>query len=125
MTLRGEYSWLSFLRNIDGSCDTSAQRQWWREQVIETKRKIRKLTRKNNDDRRVVKHYDDGSFIELIKLPDYITDMEMAKDWFDENEKREYIPSPYDCTGQAFTEWCKIFQRNGRFMAYHSIGLDL
>ena len=38
---------------------------------------------------------------------------------------RPYYPSAYDCTGQAFTSWYKVFVRGGRFWAYHHVSVDV
>lgn len=38
---------------------------------------------------------------------------------------RHYYPSAYDCTGQAFTSWYKVFVRGGRFWAYHRVSVDV
>ena len=34
-------------------------------------------------------------------------------------------PSQYDCTGQMFTVFYKLFKRNGRWMAYHHFAMDV
>ena len=39
--------------------------------------------------------------------------------------RRHYYPSAYDCTGQAFTSWYKVFARGGRFWAYHRVSVDV
>lgn len=33
--------------------------------------------------------------------------------------------SQYDCTGQMFTVFYKLFKRNGRWMAYHHFAMDV
>ena len=38
---------------------------------------------------------------------------------------RDCAPSPYDCTGQMFTAFYKLFKRNGRWMAYHHFAMDV
>lgn len=72
----------------------------------------------------VVKDYGDGSAIILQELPETIQTPEEADEYFRENLYMECRPSMYDCTGQLFTHWYKIFRRRGRFMVYHSVGCD-
>lgn len=33
--------------------------------------------------------------------------------------------SPYDCTGQEFTNWFYLFRRRGHWFAYHSVSRDV
>ena len=48
-----------------------------------------------------------------------------ADAYFMGNLYRESYPSAYDCTGQIFTTWYKIFRRGGRFWAYHATAMDV
>ena len=95
------------------------------ENIIKIKRALREFTHKPLSEERVVK--DDGidGCIVLFPLPDRIKTPEGAHDYFMDTEYRECVPSIYDCTGQAFTSWFKIVQRQGRFWAYHSICFDV
>ena len=76
-------------------------------------------------ERRVVR--DDGidGFVELVTLPDGIDDVERAEKFFNEYVYMECRPSMYDCTGQFFTSWYKLFKRGDRFFAYHSVACDV
>jgi len=76
------------------------------------------------NDRRVIHDYGIDGAIVLIPLPKNLTTEGMAREYFEENEYMDRPNSPYDCTGEIFTEWYKIIERNGRFYAYHSIGRD-
>lgn len=38
---------------------------------------------------------------------------------------RDCVPSQYDCTGQMFTIFYRLFKRNGRWMAYHHFAMDV
>ena len=89
------------------------------------KRDIRKYTHRPLPDRRII--HEDGidGYTALIELPEEITDLESAEEWFEYNERRECAPSIYDCTGQAFTFWHKIIKRRGRFFCYHHICFDV
>lgn len=95
-----------------------------KEKIAEQKREIRKFHKKSSD-RRLVK--DDGidGYVLLIELPETLENLRDAEEYFEECETIYAAPSMFDCTGQAFTSWFKVFKRRGRFMAYHSIGFDV
>lgn len=94
------------------------------ERIVEMKRQLRA---KNKDtDERVVFCNDFDGCIVKFPLPCDIRSDEEAREWFRDYEYIEYRPTYYDCTGQLFTSWYKIFQKpDGRFWAYHSIGRDV
>lgn len=71
--------------------------------------------------RSIVKDYGMDGYIELFELPD-VSDPEA---YFEENERLVCAPSQYDCTGQVFTMWHKIFKRRGRYMVYHRVAIDV
>ena len=65
-------------------------------------------------------------FIKVFPLPDDITTPEEADEYFRECEYIHYRPTYYDCTGQWFTSWYKVFRKpDGRFWAYHSVQADV
>ena len=70
---------------------------------------------------------DDGidGYVLLIELPETLENLRDAEEYFEERETICAVPSIFDCTGQAFTSWFKVFKRRDRFMAYHSIGFDV
>ena len=77
------------------------------------------------EERHIIDEDPDG-YITRITLPTTVQDAEEAERWFTETERIDYIPSPYDCTGQLFTRWHKTRKReDGRFICYHSIGYDV
>jgi hypothetical protein len=89
--------------------------------VIELKRSIRAYQHDTEANKRtLVKDEGMDGYIELFEMPD-VSD---AEGWFNDVERLEYVPSQYDCTGQAFTIWHKIFRRNGKLMCYHRVGYD-
>lgn len=121
--LRVAYEILDLLN--DG-CHTFANPERLAQTIIETKRAIRLYTHREVDyDRRIIK--DDGmdGYISLERLPDDIRDLEEANRFFERFMTHEYQPSMYDCTGQAITNWFKVFPRNGGFYAYHSVSFDV
>lgn len=83
---------------------------------------IREYANMPASDRRIVST--DPSVI-LFPLPEWISNRNEAEVYFDEYERIEMMPSAFDCTGQAFTSWCKIVERHGRFWAYHCVGWDV
>ena len=92
--------------------------------TISIKRAIREYTNRPSGGVWIVK--DDGAdgYIELREMPRFDS-LEEADEWFKNCYYLEYRPSPYDCTGQRFTVWYKLFQRRGRWWAYHSVGVDV
>lgn len=89
--------------------------------IIDIKRRIRAYLHDADANRRTLVKGDTDGYIELFEMPD-VSD---AEGWFDDFERLTYRPSMYDCTGQAFTRWHKIFRRNGKLMCYHSVGYDV
>lgn len=92
--------------------------------VIELKRDIRRYLKDGGFKGwkgTLVKDYGIDGYITLYELPDVSDPVE----YFEENERIHYVPRAWDCTGQAFTEWYKIFKRHGKTMVYHRIGYDV
>lgn len=74
----------------------------------------------------MVKSYGMDGYVLKFPLPENITSAEDADEYFREYEYLYYRPSAYDCTGQHFTSWYKIFRKpDGRFWAYHSVSVDV
>ena len=95
------------------------------EKIAELKRKLRGyLSKPIKEERRCIYEDNYGYYVMLVRLPEFLKSAEDAEEYFDEFERLEYIPSPYDCTGQHFTVGHKIFKRRGRFYVYHSIAVD-
>lgn len=98
------------------------------ERIIEIKRYLRrknKVEQIKREEKTVV--HDDGDYC-IIKflLPVDIQTKEEANEYFREEEYISYRPTYYDCTGQLFTSWYLIFRKpDGRFLAYHAIGMDV
>ena len=121
--LRVAYEILGLL--TDGS-HTFSNPERLAQAIIETKRAIRLYTRREVDyDRRIIR--DDGmdGYIALERLPADIRDQDEANRFFEKFMTCNSRPSAYDCTGQAMTNWFKVFPRNGGFYAYHSVSFDV
>lgn len=95
------------------------------QKAADLKREMRTFFHRPVSERRIVQ--DDGidGYTELLPLPEYIETMDEAVSYFEDYEYRRYYPSAYDCTGQAFTSWYKVFVRGGRFWAYHRVSVDV
>ena len=95
--------------------------------IIDCKKYLRKKNRIDSEYEKVmVKDYGIDGCVIKFPLPVHITTKEEADDYFMDYEYIYYRPTYYDCTGQTFTSWYKIFRRtDGRFMAYHRISIDL
>lgn len=131
--LRNAYEYIRFLNSCKKGCygDNIAENEslgvWIEEEIQNTKRDIRKCNKSHeadSDGRRVIKSDYDG-FVELVELPLGIDSYDAADEYFKEYKYVHMTPSQYDCTGQLFTSWYKLFNRRGIWMAYHSIGIDV
>ena len=98
-----------------------------KDEIIKKKRKIRDIYKQENEkpERHIVHDNGIDGYIELLQLPEEITTRETADEWFQYNEYMECVPSAFDCTGQRFTSWYKLVERNGRWWAYHCISVDV
>lgn len=94
--------------------------------IIDTKRAARLYTHREVDyNRRIIKDNGMDGYISLERLPADIRDLSEANRFFERFMTCHYRPSAYDCTGQAMTNWFKVFPRNGGFYAYHSVSFDV
>lgn len=95
--------------------------------TIKIKRALRKyINNLATDTRRIIKDYGDSSgYISLEEFPAHIKSMDVARKYFHNNMRIAYRYSQYDCTGQAFTVWDKIFVRNEKYMVYHRVAFDV
>lgn len=98
-----------------------------KDEIIKKKRKIRDIYKQENEkpERHIVHDNGIDGYIELLQLPEEIITRETADEWFQYNKYMEYVPSAFDCTGQRFTSWYKLVERNGRWWAYHCISVDV
>lgn len=94
--------------------------------IIETKRAIRRYTnRETGYEGRIIKDYGVDGYLALERLPADIRDLTEAINFFERFMTYKCRPSAYDCTGQAMTNWFKVFPRSDGFYAYHSVGFDV
>ena len=113
---------LSKLKELPGS---KPEIEIIEEKIVDMKRKLRAKSKRVDYGQTV---YDNGfdRFIAKFPLPESIKTRADADEYFREYEYIYMAPSAYDCTGQSFTAWYKIFQKpDGRFWAYHSVAMDV
>lgn len=125
--LRNAYSWL---RLLTCTRDSAGRPEVIDDRIREYKVAIRKYHRQQRvrADRAPVLVRDDGIDGYVIRQPllRALQSLEEADEYFRENEYIHYQYGPYDCTGQAFTRWYKVYRANdGRYWAYHSVGFDV
>ena len=116
------YEWMLEELKKQPQADPSAVEK----KIFYIKRQIRERNRAESSKYRPVTVLDCGDYcIVKFPLPEDIQSKEEAREYFREYEYIRYRPTYYDCTGQSFTSWYKIFQKpDGRFWAYHAIGID-
>lgn len=115
------------LRSYTTMVPLKGKEQAVQEKIRELKTEIRGYFRKKAQEvqRSIVKDYGIDGYVVLYQLPDFLKNAEDATEYFEEEERMVCCPSMYDCTGQAFTSWYKIFERRGRMWVYHSIAFDV
>lgn len=122
--LRDAYALLMF---IQSDIPASAEKRAAVKNLAATiKREIRNYNNRPAPDVHIICADYDGR-LELVQLPDELDKALKADaaDWFRDNCYPEAYNSPYDCTGQEFTNRYKLFRRRGHWFAYHSISRDV
>ena len=123
--LRDAYALLMFMQS---DIPASAEKRAAVKNLAATiKREIRNYNNRPSPDVHIICADYDGR-LELVQLPDELDEALKADaaDWFRDNCYLEaYNNSPYDCTGQEFTNRYKLFRRRGHWFAYHSISRDV
>lgn len=122
--LRDAYALLMFMQK---DVPVSSQKKANVKNLAATvKREIRAYNNRPVSNVRIISADYDGR-LELVQLPDKLdgAHKEDAADWFRDNCYLEAYNSPYDCTGQEFTNRYKLFRRRGHWFAYHSVSRDV
>lgn len=122
--LRDAYALLMFMQS---DIPASAEKRAAVKNLAATiKREIRNYNNRPAPDVHIICADYDGR-LELVQLPDELDEALKADadDWFRDNCYLEAYNSPYDCTGQEFTNRYKLFRRRGHWFAYHSISRDV
>ena len=118
--LRIAYQTLELIKDFFDKASDKAKAE---KHMQDIKQAIRAYNRRKSD-RRYIKGDFDG-YIELIEVPQDITDIEDVEAWFEECERLYCMPSQYDCTGQSFTVSHKAVNRGGKWFMYHEVGFDV
>ena len=122
--LRDAYALLMFMQSdVPASAEKKAA---VKNLAVTVKMEIRAYNNRPVPNVRTIRADYDGC-LELVQLPNKLDKAHKveATDWFRDNCYLESYPSPYDCTGQMFTNWYKLFRRRGHWFAYHSISRDV
>lgn len=122
LDLKVAYEELRFLQEF---LPVSAKPSTVKEHIMELKRSIREYGHSEAPSRKIVQDYGFDGYVLKIQLPEYVETKEEAEEYMEEIEKLEMRPTQWDCSGQAFTNWYKVFNTNGSWRAYHSIGFDV
>ncbi len=122
--LRDAYALLMFMQSdVPASAEKKAA---VKNMAVTIKREIRNYNNRPAPDVHIICADYDGR-LELVQLPDELDKAHKADaaDWFRGNCYLEAYNSPYDCTGQEFTNRYKLFRRHGHWFAYHSVSRDV
>lgn len=95
------------------------------DRVKDLKREIRAFTNSPLLMSRIVQDNGMDGYVALIQFPGHIFTQNGAVGYFESHLYIEPTYSPYDCAGQPFTSWYKIFNRRGTFYAYHGVCFDV
>ena len=94
-----------------------------KETADEIKRSVRRFLHRETQERCFNGDFD--GVTKVYPLPEWLSTEEEANEYFKDVEYIYYRPTYFDCTGQLFTSWYKIFSKSGRFWAYHRICRDV
>lgn len=125
-TLRDAYTLLASIRD-DVPATAAEQKSSLAACMVSIKKEIRAYNNRPAPDSRIVEERGIDGYIELMRLPDELDKVneDDAAEWFRANRYLEFFPTPYDCSGQKFTNWVKLFRRRGHWFAYHSVSIDV
>lgn len=124
--LRDAYTLLAFIRD-DVPTTTAEQKSGLAAFMVSIKKEIRAYNNRPAPDSRIIEEHGINGYIELVRLPDELDDLneDDAAEWFQANRYYEFRPTYYDCSGQRFTNWYKLHRRCGHWFAYHSVSFDV
>ena len=109
MNIRYAYELLAELRNAEP------------EMIVAIKRYVRRVSKEKEYPYQIVRDEQDNVVYKTVLNADTA---EGAEQEFRCEHHREYWPTYYDCTGQWFTSWHRIFKISGKYVLYHSIQCD-
>ena len=94
-----------------------------KEFLVELKRSVRKYLHRPPITTRMVANFGDSCI--TLDIWDDMESYEAVVDKFMRTQYMEYRWSPFDCTGQLFTHWYKIWEKDGKWLVYHCFGRDV
>ena len=135
--LKQAYSWMRFIEKT--FAENGVGKGISENYLKELKRDIRSYAKKNRNlydngyfkfESRYAYSYGDSDtgYVELIQFPLFfgsINSIEEADEFFREWFYVEPYYTYYDCTGRPFTSWYHVFERDGRYYAYHRVAYDV
>ncbi len=123
-SLRAAYSFVRTLKEVTVPVENVARRD---RHIADVKREIREFTHRAASHNYIVEERGCDGYIELVQLPEELDTANKvdAAEWFRANRYLEYFPTPYDCSGQKFTNWFKLVRRQDHWFAYHSVSIDV
>lgn len=89
--------------------------------IIETKRKLRRLYKGNNSPY-IYEKAEDEYLLTKMFLP-YVMTEEEQKNYIEENSS--HCRCDFDCSGEVFTVWMKLFTVNGKTVVYEQTALNV
>ena len=106
---------------------TPEQKEKIERKIKSLKTEIRRYYRDHPvSDAVLVKDNGIDGYIIRYPLPDFVESKDDGEYYFKENEYIHYRPTYYDCTGQAFTGWFKVYKNtDGRWWVYHAVDFDV
>lgn len=97
-----------------------------RDRIATYKKTMREYLRNRQKHGRFTPAYNwNDTIVNKFYLPDSISNIGEAERYFDEWERIVPPSSPYDCTGEQFTTWHRIFYVKGRYLCYHAVAIDV
>ena len=121
--LRVAYEILSIL-NDKAILNAATDPQKLADHIKHIKRTVREYRDRPRSQAQIVENLGDYMVV-VLPLPATLKGKDDADAYFLNNYYQEAYPSAYDCTGQIFTSWYKIFERRGQFWAYHATAMDV
>ena len=90
------------------------------EQLIADVKRLVRADRKETEKVTLVKADEDSATYKIM-----FDSKEDAESYFYNYCYKDYIPAHYDCTGQIFTLWHKVFAQGDGFVLYWEDGIDV
>lgn len=113
--LRDAYTLLAFIRDDVPAATAEQKSSSLAAFMVSLKKEIRAYNHRPAPDSRIIEEHGINGYIELVRLPDELDDLneDDAAEWFQANRYYEFRPTYYDCSGQRFTNWYKLHRRCG------------